>query len=88
MCVFSGDWGCSGRNLVVITKNNGNVGCLFIVLLNSYSFFFLWLYIRFMEVPGLGVKLELQLRPTPQPWQHLIQATSVTYSKVCKSLTN
>ena len=31
-----------------------------------------------MEVPGLGVKSELQLRPIPQPQQHQIQAASVT----------
>ena len=28
-------------------------------------------------IPKLGVKLELQLRPMPQPWQYRIWATSV-----------
>ena len=31
-----------------------------------------------MEVPRLGVKLELQLEPMPQPQQHHIQAVSLT----------
>ena len=30
-----------------------------------------------MEVPRLGVRLELQLRPMPQSQQHQIQAVSV-----------
>ena len=34
-------------------------------------------------VPGPGVKLELQLQPVPQPWQHWIPATSVTYAAAC-----
>ena len=34
-----------------------------------------------MEVPRLGVKSELQLRPMPQPQQHRIWAASVTYTK-------
>ena len=29
-----------------------------------------------MEVAGLGVKLELQLRPMPQPQAHQIRATN------------
>ena len=42
------------------------------------SFFFLWPKLWHMEVPGLGVKLELQLRSTPQPQQHQIRAASST----------
>ena len=30
-------------------------------------FFILWPHLHHMEIPRLGVKLELQLRPTPQP---------------------
>ena len=44
-----------------------------------------------MEIPGPGVEWELQLRPTPQPWQHQIQATSVAYAAACgnaESLTH
>ena len=44
-----------------------------------------------MEVPGLGVKLELLLSPTPQPWQRQIWATSVTYAAAwdnARSLTH
>ena len=43
-------------------------------------FFFLGLHPRHMEVPSLGVKSELQLRPTPQPQQHQIWATPVTHT--------
>ena len=46
-------------------------------------FFFLGSHLRHIEVPGLGVKSELQLRPMPQPWQNRIQATSVTYTTAC-----
>ena len=38
-----------------------------------------------MEVPGLRVKLELQLRSTLQPWQHRIQAISATYTTACSN---
>ena len=34
------------------------------------------------EVPKPGVELELQLWPTPQPWQHWIPAPSVTTSQL------
>ena len=34
-----------------------------------FSFFLLGPHLQHMEVPRLGVQLELQLRPTPQP-QH------------------
>ena len=33
---------------------------------------FLWPHVQLMEVPGPGVKLELQLWSTPQPQQHRI----------------
>ena len=36
------------------------------VLLLSFFFFFLQLHLQHVEVPGLGVELEPQLRPTPQ----------------------
>jgi len=46
-----------------------------------FSFlFFLSSYLRHMEVPRLGVDLELQLKPTPQPRQCKIWASSVTYT--------
>ena len=41
-----------------------------------------------MEVPGLGVKLELQLRPMPQPQQCYILATFATYATVCGNTGN
>ena len=48
-----------------------------------FFFSFLLLHLQHMEVPGLGVKLELHLRRTPQPQQYLILATSVTYTTAC-----
>ena len=36
-----------------------------------------------MEVPGLGVKSELHLRPASQPQQHRIQAASASIAEVC-----
>ena len=36
-----------------------------------------------MEVPGPGVELELQLAPTAQPRQPLMQAASATYATDC-----
>ena len=38
-----------------------------LIILHS---FFLQAHLQHMEVPGLGVELELQLRPVPQPLQH------------------
>ena len=49
--------------------------------LPSFFLSFLGPNLQYMEVPRLGVKLELQLRPQPQ--QHQIQAASVTYSAAC-----
>ena len=45
-----------------------------------FFFFFLGSCRWHMEVPRLGVKSELQLWTLPQPWQHWIQATYVTYA--------
>jgi len=42
-----------------------------------------------MEISRLGVigvELELQLRPMPQPQQHWIQATSANYSAAYSNL--
>ena len=45
-----------------------------------FFFFLVFLapYLWHMEVPRLGIELELQLLPQPQ--QHRIQATSATYT--------
>ena len=48
-----------------------------------YIFCFLGPHLRRMEIPRLGVKLELQLRPMPQPRQRQIQATSAIYTAAC-----
>ena len=36
-----------------------------------------------MEVPGLGLESELQLRSMPQPQQHQIQAAFMIYASAC-----
>ena len=53
----------------------------------SNFFFFLGLHLGHKEVPRLGVELELQLQPTPQPWQHRIQATPTTYVRSSNPLS-
>ena len=48
----------------------------------SRVFFFLWLHLGHMEVPGLpqGSNWSCSCSPTSQPQQHQIQAASVTYT--------
>ena len=36
-----------------------------------------------MEIPRLGLKLELQLQPMPQLRQHWIQTPSASYTAAC-----
>ena len=48
-----------------------------------YYFFFLWPHLQHMEILRLGVKLELQLKPMPQPQQYRIQAKNAKYSVAC-----
>ena len=57
----------------------------YIIQLIKIFFFFLGPHLWYMEVPGIGVELELQLRPTlqPQQQQQHIQATSRTYAAAC-----
>ena len=43
----------------------------------------LQLHLQHMQVPRPGVESELQLKPTPQPQQHGIQAAYVTYTPPC-----
>ena len=53
------------------------------VMRHSFFFFFLCFLgpdLQHMEVPRLVVELELHRRPTPQPQQHRIWATSATYT--------
>ena len=42
----------------------------------------LFLHPWHMEVPRLGFKSELQLKLTPQPYQHQTQAASVIYTSL------
>ena len=53
---------------------------LFVCLFLGFFFVFLGLHSGHVEFPRLGVKLELQLQPVPQPQQHWIRATSGTYT--------
>ena len=50
------------------------------VVLFVFCFCFLGPHPRHMEVPRLGVELELYCWPTPQPQQCQIRAASVTYA--------
>ena len=59
----------------------GKRGKLFFLSFIIYLVFFAGgAHLRHIEVPRLGVKLELQLRLTPEPQPHQIQAKSVTYT--------
>ena len=52
---------------------------------------FLWPCLWHMEVPGLGVELEVQLKPMPQLQQCQIRAAAATYTIAChnaRSLTH
>ena len=49
----------------------------------SFFFFFFWLHLQHMEVPRLGVKQELQLKPMPQPQEYQIRVASATYAAAC-----
>ena len=73
----------------------GNHICVCIctyMCMHIYTFFFLLqLLLQHREVPGLGVKSELPLQPTPQSQQCEIQATSAIYATACsntRSLTH
>ena len=46
------------------------------LICSFFFFFFLWPYLQQIKVLRSGVKLELQLGPVPQPWQHGIRNTS------------
>ena len=57
---------------------------------NYFFSFFVRPHLWHMEIPWLGVKLELQLQPKAQLQQHHIQAASLTYDTACgnaRSLT-
>ena len=44
-----------------------NLSFSFAVLISLLFCFFVWPHLQHMDVPGLGVESELQLRPMPQP---------------------
>ena len=64
---------------------------LYFILFYFIYFCFLGPHLQHTGVPRLGVELELQLRPSPQPQKHGIWAQSVTYAAACgntRSLTH
>ena len=42
---------------------------MYIIYIYIYIIYIMALPIQHVEVPGLGIKSELQLKPIPQPWQ-------------------
>ena len=59
--------------------------------INIFLFFILGLHLWHIDVPRLGVKSELQMRPMPQSRQPRIQAASAVYAAACgnaRSLTH
>ena len=46
---------------------------------------FLQPHLWHIEFPRPGVKLELHLRSSPQPWQHQIQAKSAPCAAACSN---
>ena len=67
------------RYLSIILKLTCPKHISFLLLL-SFVFVFLEPHPRHMEVPRLGVELELSRLLMPQPHQHGIRAMSVTYT--------
>jgi len=51
-----------------------------------FFFSFLGPHLQHMEVPGLGVKLELQLPAYTTAQQHWIQAASATCTTACNNI--
>ena len=66
-------WVCLLSDMCFTDVFSQSVPCLFILIKVSFTeqtfvmfcfcFFFLGLHLGYMEVPGLGIKLELQLKP-------------------------
>ena len=54
--------------------------------LSDYIYIYIGQHLRHMEVPKLGVELELTCQLTPQPQQDQIWAVSATYTKLKATL--
>ena len=74
------DWISLPRETLHITDPGNQLPTYFFLI---YFFSFLGPHLRHMAVPRLGVELELQLGPMPQPWQCQIPTTSVAYAIAC-----
>ena len=68
---------------VVILRFIPVVVCINSSLIFIHSFFYLGPYLQHREVPRQESNQRCSGRPTPQPWQHQIRATSVTYTTAC-----
>jgi len=64
--------------LPALMKEQSVVGCIFFFFF-FFVFVFLGLHPWHMEVPRLGVELELQLLAYDRRWQRRIQASSAAY---------
>ena len=73
-------WEASSFLLIVSSIRAGLLSLFSWIFIENFFFSFLWPYLRHMEVPRPGVKLELQLRPMLQPQQHQMWTTSETYA--------
>ena len=49
-------------------------------IVTDFFFFFAWFFRAVPKIPRLGVELELQMEPIPQPQQHRIWVMSETYT--------
>ena len=71
---------CDYYYFVILFEIRNYDACSFVLLLFYFKYFWhLW----HMEDPRVGVNWSCSCQPTPQPWRHWSQATSVTYTTAC-----
>ena len=92
--IFSYGWHffCCLNHVSILTLFAALVITRFLLFIHFFFFFLVRLHLQHMEVPELGVKSRMELQQsTPQPQQHWIWATSMTYATACsnaRSLTH
>ena len=72
-----------GNSIILFFKTTSGHNLHFLKCTHFFSF--LWLFPWHLELPRLGGKSELQLRPMPQPWQHRIWAESAICVAACSN---